>query len=95
MRRLLAHQGVAFEDQTVYVAGNAYINCVFKLCTLVVRHLSVIVITGCEFHGCVWHLDVVVHDYEEWDEFAGSVLPMITQTLPRESEVGGGGQLTC
>jgi hypothetical protein len=82
MATLLAHRDVVFEHETVYLAGNAYIGCTFRCCTMIARegptHLD-----RCIFDSCVWHLDLIVHDAHAWEEFVQAVGPMIGRALPR------------
>ena len=82
MAVVLVHEGKVFEDQTVYLSGNAYFDCSFSRCVLVFRG-DAGPITGCSFQSCVWHLDMVVSDHQAWEEFLTVLAPMISKSLPR------------
>jgi hypothetical protein len=64
MTVLLRHDSIVFEDRTVYVSGNAYFDCSFTRCTMVVRE-SPCYLEKCVFEGCVWHIDMLIHDPEQ------------------------------
>jgi len=53
------HEGQTFTNQTVYISGQAFIQCTFVACTLVLReplhHLD-----GCVFERCNWHVDCLL-----------------------------------
>lgn len=61
MAILLLHDDLVIEDQVVYATGHAYRRCKFNRCTFYVRDLQG-VFEECNFSGCVWHLDMIVHD---------------------------------
>ena len=79
----LVHQNVVFEDQTVYLSGKTFLDCTFRRCTFVLRESLFGALSGCKFDGCIWHLDFLVHDHHQWDGFIKSIVPLISQTLPR------------
>jgi hypothetical protein len=56
---LTKHEGVTFQDQTVYISGQAFIRCKFVACTLVLRE-TVYYLEGCTFDRCNWHVDRVL-----------------------------------
>jgi len=82
MITMLLHRNVVFEDETVYLAANAYFGCTFRRCVLIMRE-SVSHLEQCTFDSCIWHLDLLAHDQATWDEFLRTVAPMIAQSLPR------------
>lgn len=82
MSVLLVHENVIFEDATVYLTGNAYFDCTFRRCTLIVREPAM-VLTGCEFDSsCIWHIDMIIHDHEMWAAFLKTFSEFIAKTLP-------------
>lgn len=59
-RQLLTkHENETFENQTVYLSGQAFIHCKFNGCTVVVRE-SPYHLDGCTFERCNWHVDWLV-----------------------------------
>ena len=56
---LTKHEGVTFQNQTVYISGQAFIRCSFLACTLVLRE-TVYYLEGCTFDRCNWHVDRVL-----------------------------------
>lgn len=56
---LTKHEGVTFQNQTVYISGQAFIRCSFVACTLVLRE-TVYYLEGCTFDRCNWHVDRVL-----------------------------------
>jgi hypothetical protein len=56
---LTKHEDETFENQTVYVSGQAFIRCTFKACTLVVRE-STYHLDKCQFERCNWHVDMLI-----------------------------------
>ena len=56
---LTKHEGLKIDDATVYASGNAYINCTFRRCTLVVTDLP-FVMQGNHFDSCNWHINCLV-----------------------------------
>ena len=79
----LVHEGRVFEHCTVYMSGNAFYNCRFFRCTLVLRESKDLTVIGCTFECCNWHLDFLVHDYRTWENFTRIMGPLIHQSLPR------------
>lgn len=57
--RLTKHEGVKFENQTVYISGQAFIRCTFTACTLILRE-TVYHLEDCTFDRCNWHIDLVL-----------------------------------
>lgn len=85
MPTLLRRENVTFQDQTVYMAGHAYVNCVFDHCTIVVREATG-VLEGCRFNNCVWHLDLFVPDRERFRALVDNLGPIVLKSLPTEAE---------
>ena len=56
---LTKHDNVTFTNQTVYISGQAFINCNFTACTLVLRE-TVYHLERCTFERCNWHVDWVL-----------------------------------
>jgi hypothetical protein len=56
---LTKHEGESFQNQTVYISGQAFVRCTFTACTLVLRE-TVYYMEGCSFDRCNWHLDCVL-----------------------------------
>ena len=56
---LTKHEGETFQNQTVYISGQAFIRCKFVACTLVLRE-SIYHLEGCAFERCNWHVDWVL-----------------------------------
>src|SRR5215210_2727941 len=56
---LTKHEGETFQNQTVYISGQAFIRCKFVACTLVLRE-SVYHLESCSFERCNWHVDWVL-----------------------------------
>jgi|SRR6516164_8454895 len=80
MPTLLHHQKKVFEDQVVYAGGNAYTECVFMRCTIIVRDDSVF--HHCTFDGCIYHLDIIIHDHEKFDFITGFLNSIVKPSLP-------------
>jgi hypothetical protein len=56
---LTKHEGMTFQNQTIYVSGQAFVKCRFINCTLVLRE-TVKYLEGCTFERCNWHVDWVL-----------------------------------
>jgi hypothetical protein len=56
---LTKHEGETFQNQTVYISGQAFVRCQFIACTLVLRE-TVYHLEGCVFERCNWHVDWVL-----------------------------------
>lgn len=56
---LTKHENQNFENQTVYISGQAFIDCTFTGCTLVLRE-TVYHLERCRFERCNWHVDWVL-----------------------------------
>jgi hypothetical protein len=53
---LTKHDGQTFQNQAIYLSGQAFINCTFQQCTLILRD-TVYHIDRCTFERCNWHID--------------------------------------
>ena len=56
---LTKHEKVTFRNQTVYISGQAFLNCSFIDCTLVLRE-TIYFLQDCTFDRCNWHVDWVL-----------------------------------
>lgn len=56
---LTKHEGETFQNQTVYISGQAFVRCNFVACTLVLRE-TIYYLDGCTFDRCNWHVDRVL-----------------------------------
>ncbi len=56
---LTKHENESFVNQTVYISGQAFINCTFTACTLVLRE-TLYHLDKCTFERCNWHVDWVL-----------------------------------
>lgn len=56
---LTKHEGETFQNQTVYISGQAFIRCNFVACTLILRE-TVYHLQECSFERCNWHVDWVL-----------------------------------
>lgn len=56
---LTKHENRTFQNQTVYISGQAFINCTFTDCTLLLRE-TVYHLDKCTFERCNWHVDRVL-----------------------------------
>src|SRR5579872_2957835 len=56
---LTKHEGVKFQNQTVYISGQAFVGCTFTDCTLVLRE-TIYYLKDCTFDRCNWHVDWVL-----------------------------------
>jgi hypothetical protein len=56
---LTKHEGVTFQNQTIYVSGQAFVRCRFVNCTLILRE-TIKYLEACTFERCNWHVDWVL-----------------------------------
>ena len=64
----------------IYAGGNAYTECVFMRCTIVLRDNSVF--QRCTFEACIYHLDIIIHDQEKYDFLVGFLQSIVKSSLP-------------
>jgi hypothetical protein len=79
---LLRHSGLSFSDQVVYLTGHAYERCTFVRCTMVIQGLGNTALVECSFIACAWHLDVILHETGQLEDFEANLLPMIRASVP-------------
>lgn len=77
------HRDAVFNHQTLHLTGHVYERCTFNACTLIYRGTPS-VISACSFDSCVWHIDLLIHDPDDWDSFYSEAAHLITKTLPRK-----------
>jgi hypothetical protein len=53
---LTKHEGVTFQNQTIYISGQAFVRCNFVACTLVLRETTYH-LEQCTFERCNWHVN--------------------------------------
>jgi len=73
-----------FESQTVYLSGHSYMNCKFSRCVLVVKDFNWGPMPNCEIEDCIWHLDLLIKDRQEWEFFVANQGAIISESLPQE-----------
>ena len=56
---LTKHEGETFQNETVYISGQAFVRCNFVACTLVLRE-TVYYMEACTFDRCNWQLDCLL-----------------------------------
>jgi hypothetical protein len=56
---LTKHENETFQNQTVYISGQAFIRCKFVACTLVLRD-AVYHWEDCQADRCNWHIDWIL-----------------------------------
>ena len=79
---LLRHSDLSFSDQVVYLTGHAYERCRFVRCTMVVQGTGNTALVECSFIACAWHLDVILHETGQLEDFEANLLPMIRASVP-------------
>jgi hypothetical protein len=87
MAVLLTHRDVTFENQTVYLTGHSYVDCRFVHCTLVLRDGPEAAFENCRFESCVWHLDLVVPNFEACTRLEHLIGSYVKPTLVREAPI--------
>jgi hypothetical protein len=40
---------------------------------------------GCNFEGCIWKFDLLIHDAESWRSFIDNFGEMVERSLPRSA----------
>ncbi len=56
---LTKHEGETFENQTVYISGQAFVRCNFVACTLILQQ-SAYHLEQCSFDRCNWHVNYLL-----------------------------------
>jgi len=79
----LIQQDKTFIDQVVYLSGQAFLDCHFVRCTFVLLDRICPQFSNCQMEACLWHLDILVSDYQFWERFLHGMAPLIHQSLPR------------
>jgi hypothetical protein len=88
---LTKHENETFENQTVYISGQAFIGCTFRACTLVLRE-TLYHVENCSFDRCNWHVDweLMWGAPESLREIKG-LIKMIEDAQPNQPTQAGGG----
>lgn len=89
---LTKHENQTFVNQTVYISGQAFINCSFTACTLVLRE-TIYHLEGCTFERCNWHVDWVLmwgspESLREIKALVGMIEKAQEQALANQSQGG-------
>jgi len=86
---LTKHEGVRFENTTIYVSGQAFVNCTFIGCTMILREAAYH-LDQCTFERCNWHIDRVIlwGDMNPIREIKGLV-SMLEQALEQHNQQTG------
>src|SRR3982750_3113623 len=88
---LTKHEGETFQNQTVYISGQAFVRCQFIACTLVLRE-TVYHLEGCVFERCNWHVDwVLMWGSPESIREIKALVDMIEQSQQQQIASGQGG----
>jgi hypothetical protein len=91
---LTKHDGETFVNQTVYISGQAFINCTFTACTLVLKQ-TVYHLDRCTFERCNWQVDwLLLWGSPESIREIKALIAMIEQAqsqLPEQSEANKAG----
>ena len=53
------NENKTFENDTIYISGQAFVNCKFVACTLILRE-TIYHLDQCSFERCNWHVDWVL-----------------------------------
>jgi hypothetical protein len=53
---LTKSEGMTFQNQTIYISGQAFVRCKFVACTLVLRETTYH-LEECSFDRCNWHVN--------------------------------------
>ena len=89
---LTKHEGETFLNQTVYISGQAFINCTFVACTLILRE-TVYHLQNCAFERCNWHVDwVLMWGSAESVREIKALVNLIEQAQQQQQDQDGGGQ---
>lgn len=85
MSVLLPHDGASFDDQVVFLTGNAYRNCAFNRCTMVIKGFP-FQLDACSISGCIWHLDLTLHDENQTLSILKIIQETVLKSLPKAQE---------
>jgi hypothetical protein len=92
---LTKHEGTTFQNQTVYISGQAFVKCTFVACTLVFRE-TVYHLEGCTFDRCNWHVDrVLMWGSPESVQEVKALVTMIENTQQQSAAVQASGAATA
>ena len=92
---LTKHDNETFRNQTVYISGQAFINCNFVACTLVLRE-TIYHLEGCTFERCNWHVDwVLMWGSPESVREIKALVGMIEQAQQQQAGMEAGGGATA
>jgi hypothetical protein len=87
---LTKHENQTFQNQTIYLSGQAFIGCTFQQCTLILRE-TVYHIDRCTFERCNWHIDrVLMWGNEEAIKELRTLTTMMEQALAQHQQSQGG-----
>ena len=87
---LTKHENQVFQNQTIYISGQAFVGCTFTGCTLVLRE-SVYHMDRCTFERCNWHIDrVLMWGNMESIRELKTLITMVEQALQQHIEQTGG-----
>ena len=87
---LTKHEGETFRNQTVYISGQAFINCTFTACTLILRE-TIYHLQNCTFERCNWHVDwVLMWGSPESVREIKALVGMIEQAQVQSEQAGSG-----
>jgi len=87
---LTKFDGVTFQNQAVYISGQAFVNCTFTGCTLILRE-AVYHMDKCTFERCNWHIDrVLMWGNAESLREVKTLVTMIEQALEQHLASTGG-----
>ena len=92
---LTKHENQTFQNQTVYISGQAFVGCTFIGCTLVLRE-TVYHMDRCTFERCNWHIDRVLmwgnmDSVREIKTLTGMIEQALEQHLQQQGGEGGPG----
>jgi len=90
---LTKHENETFLNQTVYISGQAFINCTFIACTLVLRE-TIYHLERCTFERCNWHVDwVLMWGGPESIREIKALVNMIEKAQEQQAQAAGGGSV--
>ena len=92
---LTKHEGETFQNQTVYISGQAFIRCNFVACTLILRE-TLYHLQECTFERCNWHVDwVLMWGSPESLREIKALVNMIEQSQQNQPQMEGAGAGTA